>query len=193
MSEGVVEAVEKSFKELVIKKPYRSVTVKEICEGAFISRRTFYSNFIDKRAVIAYLFRRDAIEPVKRVLELLPADEARNIAPIVIARFYQGVHDNQEFYSALARPMRNVDATFVRVVCRAMESLLNDIVRRYGSPVDQQKHDFVVEYHASAQAMFLDRWIYEGYEMSPERLGEIQAPIIVPSIEMLVRESGELL
>lgn len=42
----VIRAIEDSFRGLLRNKRYRSVTVKDICEQAHISRKTFYANSI---------------------------------------------------------------------------------------------------------------------------------------------------
>ena len=183
----VVDSVEESFKALVMQnKPYRSITVKEICEGAFISRRTFYANFVDKRAVVAYLLRRDAIYPVKRALELLSVDEAITLAPDLIARFYQGIYDNREFYSCLVKPMRHVDTTFNRVVVRGVSKLIVDGVLRYNPDADKRLLEYTADYHADAVALMLEKWIYENYETPLKRMVENQATILVSNLQTFV-------
>lgn len=183
----VIDAVESSFKALVMdNKPYRSITVKEICEGAFISRRTFYANFVDKRAVVAYMFRRDAVYPVKRVLELLSGDEIVAMAPDVISRFYQGVYDNKDFYSSLVKPMRHVDTTFARVVVRAVSKLINEGILNYNPDVDKKLAQFTANYHADAVALLLERWIYENYETPLKQIAENQASILIPNLSTFI-------
>ena len=183
----VVDSIEKSFADLVMSgKTYRSITVKEICEGAFVSRRTFYANFVDKRAVVAYILRRDAVYPVKRVIELLSADEVEAMYSDVIGRFYQGIFDNREFYSSLAKPMRHVDTTFSRVVVRAVSKLIEDGVTRYNRDVDKKLLAYTAAYHANAVALTIERWIYENYETPLKQMVEYQATILMPNLKSLL-------
>lgn len=183
----VVDAVEKSFRAIVLEnKPYRSITVKEICEGAYISRRTFYANFVDKRAVVAYLFRCDAVNPVKRVLELVSVDEALGMAPDIIARFYQGIYDDREFWSALVKPMRWIDSTFERVVVRAVSKMLEDGIMKANPNANKALVSYSAEYHANALALMLEKWIYENYETPVEHMASRQASVLVPNLMSLL-------
>ena len=186
----VVESIEASFKALIAHKPYRSVTVKEICEGAFISRRTFYANFVDKRAIIAYMLRRDAIDPVSRALELLSPDEMREIAPVVLERFYQGVFENREFYGSLVRPMVGNDPTFELVVARGVNGALKKLVMKY-KPQMSESDKQVLYYHAAGWSVFLEKWIYDGCIDPPDELGVLHAGILVPSLEGLIGDIAE--
>lgn len=36
---GISEATERAFRELIAEKPYRSITVSDICERAHLSRK----------------------------------------------------------------------------------------------------------------------------------------------------------
>lgn len=188
---GVIESVTAIFKGLVAVKPYRSITVKEICEGAFISRRTFYANFIDKRAIVAYLFREDAVKPVERALELLSVDEARELAPVIIARFYQGLLDERDYYCSLVKPMAGVDATFELVVARALKKFIELQVRRFNPQVDKRELDDLAYYHAGGSALFLERWICNGCVQAPDELGKLHAEIIASSLGPLLRGKPE--
>lgn len=181
----VVDAIEKSFKELVAIKPFRSVTVKDICEGAYISRRTFYANFVDKRAVIAYLFRRDAVDSMRRVLELLSADEAMGIAPVILERFYGGIYENRDFYTNLVKPMCGVDSTFELVVARALRKVIEEYVAKQRPSIDSRQLYIGAYYHASAQAILLEKWIHDNYDPPAEQLAGYQAEIIGPSLAQL--------
>ena len=185
----VIDAIEKSFKNEIALKPFRSVTVKDICEGAFISRRTFYANFVDKRAVVAYLIRRDAIEPMSRALELLSAEETLGIAPAILESFYGGIYDNADFYSALVKPMCGVDPTFELVVARALRKVVEEgLLRHCPSGItanDKKQLHFGAYYHAAAQAIVVEKWIYDNFDPPVQQMAEYQARIIAPSLAQL--------
>ena len=183
---AVIESVISSFGALVAEKPYKSITVKEICEGAFISRRTFYTNFVDKRAIIAYILRRDAVVPASRAVELLGPDELKEIAPLVLSRFYQGIFDNRTFYMNLVKPMAGVDPTFELVAARAVSGTLTKLVKRLNPQVDEKALTGTVYYHAAGGAIFLERWIYDGCTVPVDDIGKLLARIIVPSFESLM-------
>ena len=178
---SIVDSIEASFKTLVLQKPYRSITVKEICEDAFISRRTFYANFVDKRAIVAYLVRRDVVDPVMRALDLLAPNELREMAPIVLGRSYECIRENAEFYTSLVRPMVGNDSTFELVMARAVCGSLKKLVSKHG--VLDGRGEKALYYHAAGWAILVEKWIYDGYDMSADELGSLQAELLVPVLE----------
>lgn len=176
----VVTEIEESFKRLVKTQRLRSITVKDICAGAHVSRNTFYANFIDKRAVLAKLFRVDAIEPIQRINALLSPDEAMQIAPAIIGRFYQGIYENGDFYADLVPATGPEDNTFVLIVARAVNGLAVQSARAAGFRGTDQELRMAAYYHASAQAVSLTDWIAKRYDTPIEDIAELQAQMIVP-------------
>ena len=186
----VVESVETSFKALAAQKPYRSITVKEICEGAFISRRTFYANFVDKRAVVAYLFRRDALDPALRALELLGVDEALELAPIILTRFHQGVFENRDFYTDLVKPMAGNDPTFELVVARAVGMAFKKLVLKCSPNANAAQLDTIAYYHSAGWSISLEKWICDGFTIPPEEMGSLLAHMLMPALAPLVKDGA---
>ena len=185
---SVVDSVEASFKNLIATKPYRSVAVKDICEGAYISRRTFYANFADKRALVDYLLDRDAIEPVRQVIERLSLEEALPLAPALVGRFYQGIYDNRDYYASLVKPMFKIDTTFAQVVLRATSKMISQSILCYNPYIDEGRLNIAAQYHGAAQAFTLEEWIFCNYEMPLEELAATQSSLITSSLCPLVME-----
>ena len=52
-SRGTKHRLRAAFSELVLKRPYESITVREIATGANVSRSTFYEHFSDKDGLLA--------------------------------------------------------------------------------------------------------------------------------------------
>lgn len=175
----IVDAIEASFKELVKSRVYRSITVKDICADAHVSRNTFYTNFRDKRAILAHLFDRDCIAPIERVNELLTPEQAVKVAPSIVAKLYEGVQADQEFYSNLVPPMCGNDATFEMVVARASYNLILKSVGEDtfdGTEVERRASAY---YYASAQALFLEKWIADRFRLPIETISELQASMLI--------------
>ena len=57
-------AIELAFREIVAEKRFRSITVKEICERAGVSRKVFYVHFDSKDDIVDKVFKRDVLQPV---------------------------------------------------------------------------------------------------------------------------------
>lgn len=52
---------------LLNKKSYHSITVKDICEKAMISKLCFYNNFLNKDDLMVYIFKRATDESLNQV------------------------------------------------------------------------------------------------------------------------------
>lgn len=52
---------------LLNKKSYHSITVKDICEKAMISKLCFYNNFVNKDDLMIYIFKRETDEKLNEV------------------------------------------------------------------------------------------------------------------------------
>ena len=72
-----MQDIVRSTFELMKQKPYRDITVKEICDGAAVTRRTFYRIFQSKEAVIEGRFDM-MFWQLKQTLELSNTN-ARNV------------------------------------------------------------------------------------------------------------------
>ena len=182
--DNVVNSIETSFKELVSRKQYRGITVKEICESAFVSRRTFYEKFENKQAIVDSLFYQHAANVLTSSMDLVMPEELRDIAPAIFTRFYLGIFDEREYYSNLVRPMIWTDSTFQHVVTNAFYRALSRFLEscRPLVPLDS-KHLY---YHAAGWANILQGWIITDYDVSPEQMGGVQSDILVPALEKLV-------
>ena len=54
-----------SLKGLVTKIPFEKITIKQIADGAGVIRVTFYNHFQDKYDLLAWIVRREILDPVR--------------------------------------------------------------------------------------------------------------------------------
>ena len=116
----VVRAVEQSFRELLCDKRYKSVTAKDICERAHVSRKTFYANLRDKEDIVAYIFKRDVIQPLHHINAVFTREEAKSMTPTIQTKIYQPICNDCEYYRNLVASMKGHDDTFIRVATNAI-------------------------------------------------------------------------
>lgn len=168
---GASEAIESSFKKLVMRYPYAKITVAEICREAHLSRKTFYVNFQDKEAIVASIFERGAIDPIRTLNATLTQEQARSIALMYTENLYSYFESEKGYYQRLVGPMFGQDDTFIRVVTRSLFALNQDILRQF--EIDDLEREYVCYFFASSQAMFCQKWIADGMPIPPRRLAEI--------------------
>lgn len=169
---GAREAFERCFRELVMEKPYQKITVTEICRKAHLSRKTFYDNFQDKEEILQAIFEDDVVKPVRTMNTLLSVRQSRNLQGIYMQNVYAPIYEDKEFYQKLIRPMKGVDDTFVRVVTHSLEQLNLEIMgdSEISSGLERE---YVAYYFASSQAMFMQKWIFDGMLFTPQELGTL--------------------
>lgn len=171
----VVRAIEQSFRELLRDKRYKSVTVKDICERAHVSRKTFYANFRDKEDVISYIFRRDVIQPLHHINAVFTVDEAKNMTPTIQTKIYQPIFDDREYYWNLVVSMKGHDDTFIRVATNAIYEFDREVLEKIDFKGDEQHADYISYFYASSQAMLMQKWICDNFVLSVDELSRLYA------------------
>ena len=176
---GVKERVEESFRELLEGKPYKKITVGEICDGAGIARKTFYAHFKDKEDVIDFIFRRDIVDPQREMHRLLPKAYSHENPQLFIERIYEFVLRDRDFYYRLVGPLRGVDDTFLRVATWAIYDLDMEILGEGYLETDWEL-DYAAYFFGSSQAMLIQKWISDGMEVPPSELARLCTRLAIP-------------
>ncbi len=165
-------AIEAAFRELVLQMPYAKITVTEICRNANLSRKTFYDNFQDKEGVLQAIFEDDVVKPILTMNTLLTSKQSRDMMGVYMQNIYVPIYEDKEFYRRLVRPMKGVDDTFIRVVTNSLVELNMAIMKGAAISSDLER-EYVAYYFASSQAMFIQKWIFDGMPFTPQELGSL--------------------
>ena len=156
---GAKEAFERTFRQLIMTMPYSKITVTELCRKAHLSRKTFYSTFQDKEAVLESIFVEDVVVPIREMNRLLSVEQRRQLTNVLMENVYTRIWDDKEFYQALVRPMKGVDDTFIRVVTH--------------SSTKGCEAEYVSYFFAASQAMLVQKWIFDGFPLEPKELAAL--------------------
>ncbi|WP_251554949.1 TetR/AcrR family transcriptional regulator [Neobacillus muris] len=166
------------FTELMEKKGFEAVTVRDITESAKINRGTFYLHYQDKYDLLekseAEIF--SGIEEI--VQEITPEDALsftnQNQPFPVIVKLFEYFKDNAPFLKALLGPKG--DPGFQVKLKEMMKSLMH---RFLISKLDEEgimvPIDFLLSYICSAHVGVIQYWLETGMEKSPQELTLILA------------------
>jgi AcrR family transcriptional regulator len=171
----VVRAIERSFRDLLCDKRYRSITVKDICARAHISRKTFYANFRDKEDIVSYVFTRDVIQPLHHINAVFTHEEAQRMTPTIQTKIYQPIYDDREYYRNLVVAMKGHDDTFIRVATNAIYEFDRETLDALGFSGGEQLADYISYFYASSQAMLMQKWICDNFALSVAELSKLYA------------------
>lgn len=166
-------AIERAFRALVQEKPYRSISVSDICERARLSRKSFYANFHTKEDIVSRIFIDDSVRPLRDINKLFSQNQGRELYRLIYQKIYERPYENRGFYQALIGPMKGSDDTFIRVATEAIYDFNMDLLSSRSTVMDPRKMDYVAYFFASSQAMLMQKWIYDGFIYTPEELAAL--------------------
>ena len=123
-----------SLETLLEKKNYDDITIKEICEGALVSKLTFYNNSYDKNELLKFMFTRRVKELSIKINSLFPTKKSGNevykdVIKIIIHYFYE----NKEKFKKMVENDRsyvmfwNIN-TFVNELSPLIAPIYNNLV-----------------------------------------------------------------
>jgi AcrR family transcriptional regulator len=160
------ESIRISFKELLGKRPFDKITVSNICEKAHVSRKTFYVNYMDKRAVLEQLFFIDVLEPLSDLQKLLPVGDLKSSPMLLCERMYQSIYDNRAYYENFIR--LNGHHLFIEVVTTQISRMNMKVLNSY--KLNQTEQEYMAYFFGAAQAMLLSKWITDKMTVSPHQM-----------------------
>ena len=173
----VKDAIENSFRDLLKSRRYKSISVKDICEEAHISRKTFYSVFRDKEDIVTYIFKRDVIGPLHQINSIFTLSEAGAMTGTIQQKIYKRIFDDGAFYRDLVSSMKGRDDTFIRVVTNSLYDFNMSVLKRTGHIVDETHADYVAYYFSSSQAMIMQKWIFDNYVIPVDEFARLYTSI----------------
>lgn len=181
MATPASESAEQAFKELVQEKPYKKITVSEICKRAKISRKAFYANYSDKEAIVNSLFHQHVLQPISDLHRLLNRETHESMARTFNLQMYENIYAEREYYMSLVGPMRGNDDTFLRVVTWAVYNYNMGHLPTLAEPSADWKLDYIAYFFASSQAMLLQKWISDKMLIPPKELTDLYCSMTMPS------------
>ena len=167
---GVEELIESSFRKLLVSLPYQKITVSLICEDTGIARRTFYSHFDNKEAILSAIFDRDIIRTQTSMRDILPDQVRKDNALLFMSKLYEAILEDGDFYYKLVGPLKGKDDTFLRVATNSIYRLACQVFDGSSQHTSEQERDYAAYFFASSQAMLMQKWISEKMVVPPEVL-----------------------
>jgi len=164
------EALTKSFRELIIDKPYRDVTVVDICRNANVSRRQFYICFKDKLDVFEKVIDEDFLMPARDLDKMLSSSLLKSSPYFLTERIYHIFIDNHDFYERLiAYPDSRLlfIETATECLMRLNNKLLSDLF------VDKGELEYVSYFISSSHVMLWVKWIRDDMTPSPQEMAQL--------------------
>lgn len=163
----VQEWMTKALIELMKEHSYDSITVKQICEKAGVSRMTYYRNYVSKD---------DIFSSYSGYLTQLLAEEMRKHSAFTAKSYwsllFSFIYENREFISTLVNSGKG--ETILDIMNTNLESIMGD------------EHKFAALISAGGFYNMMLSWAKGGFSESPERLAEIMCRMMNPIFTEMV-------
>ena len=177
------EQIAKSLKELMLKKPFEKITVKEITDGAHVIRPTFYNHFSDKYEVLEWIFLHEVIEPGRALVE---TGMAKEYVRFVLAK----MKNDRAFYMEAAKIkgqnsfediMRNI---FQNMYCHYFVMWMNSahLKTQWLTPVRISK------FYAFETVFLINEWIEDNMAESPEDIARVFSIAGIDTFNNIIKE-----
>jgi AcrR family transcriptional regulator len=169
-----------AFMQLIEEKPYRKITVTDICDQAGFARKTFYAHYETKEDIITEcldnLLDVSFYKPFKDLEEFPPITEAdRGILKLIVmwqenAHFFRFLAENGLNDLLLNKYKEKLDKIQLDVINPAMS------INPQNTPMD-----YFYIYMANAQIAILQHWVEKDLRISPEDIGRILKTLTGPN------------
>jgi len=152
--------------KLLQTKPYRRITVSQVCDSAGVSRPTFYKNFDSMDAVVRY-----------RLLQLKKNYQRSHSRPgdirAHLVDFYAFVRSNPEIDLLLTKGK----------LFSAFEDILREEYQAHQADIKGQAPDctaleYLPGYLSATVVSLLRKWVESGYRQTPEQMGELTSKLV---------------
>lgn len=153
-----------SLIELMDKKPYSKITLKEISENADLTRQTLYRNFSTKEDILEYYvdgFYNDFIKIISAKNNITLYD--------LLITYFEYWYKNREFVKKLID--NNVYSTLLHLHLKYISSMATN--EKFEKLTFISNDDYFNHFSAGGLWFALKKWIEDGTEKTPEEMTNV--------------------
>lgn len=177
-----IDAIQKTFEEMICEMDYDQITVKELCERARINKKTFYRYYNVLDDLLAELQEILTREYLERIADYRIPEELDKI--------------NREFflYSAekgLAYEKITCSGSYNYIRNKMMKSVMSSTwgKNNWLQSLDPAKQNILLGFIQSASVEMYRRWVEDGKKISLEEIIEISSQLLCSGVNGFVRHN----
>ena len=193
------EKISASFRDLIVNKcvPYEKVAVYQICDQAMVSRKTFYVHFKSKADLVDHIVYENIIAPLINMDDAAVAlmknpSMASYLPEAVNEMVYKELSNDSEFYTRLCCKAGTLDSPLVESLIKNIQELNLRMLDKIGYDGPDWMKDYISYFHASGNAVLIQRWMRRGMKESPEELAQLFNQMSTPHWLKLANMSQNL-
>lgn len=173
-----------AFRELVLEKDFKKISVSDIVERADVGRATFYAHFEDKEALHTFIFQKLIAELEAQIEEILANEDAGPYQSLVpsLALFRIGEEKHRWFKMYGEDPGIGL-TMLVKPLVERLEAQL--AATGSSDQIDEIPTHMVAKYLTSALIALLTDWVLADMPESPETMDSIYQSLAEPTLKRL--------
>lgn len=159
--------IQTTAKEMLMTDTKR-FTIQALCQQLNISRKTFYKYYQDKYDLIHSMIHDDLFITLSELsqLENLTTDDSITL----LYSFYSKIYDNRDFYTRLNQ-ISGDEGLFVKFIYE--ENVKLNQILFDSMTMDDVEREYHIHFAASAGASLIEKWIRDGFILSPRQISKI--------------------
>ena len=158
--EKTKERIAAAFKQLMIQRPFDSITITDITDACGLNRLTFYYHFQDKYDLMNWIFYKDVIEPVRGSVDVENwPDRLYNALKVL--------RDDGDYYCSSVSYDR---VELRRYIYDVSSEIMTEVIRDITKNTDAEKEDidFFTAFFSHGLSGILFDWIQRGMVEDPK-------------------------
>lgn len=164
--DSVEQALKSALRELILSKPYKKISIGDICAEANVSKATLYKKYASKDALLVQILLDDICEPITATRCTIPTASFRNEAHSIIDFVqFSNILDNAEFYR---RVVKESPVLFFYELTKALAEINRGLLSAYD--IDPVEKDFMAFHFAANHTLLIAKWIHEDMSVDPREL-----------------------
>ncbi len=166
--------------DLMERRPYDEISIKDICLNADLSRQTFYNYFESKEELFRYLLRSTYEDKLNSIDEIPSSKEA-------ISTFVNTTKENSRLVSVIVK--NNLGNIVSDEIFKSITRFLNRFIPNFENQPDFAYHVVLL---SGALTHFMTYYARNNSEMSEEKMTHILETFLSGKIFRLLRASKYL-
>lgn len=191
---NTAQIMDEALIELLEKKDFEYITVKELCEKAGVNRSTFYLHYESMNDLLEETmemtnkaYERSFPFSHKEVQERIKNADIEDlifINPEYLIPYLKFVQSNKRIFMAAGRNPRNMKVQDrFGAICK---DILVPIYKRFNIP--EKEHEYLIDFYIQGTHSIVDRWIHNDCRETAEELMDIIIRCVRPEIPKTLKE-----
>ncbi|MGI6563207.1 MAG: TetR/AcrR family transcriptional regulator [Clostridia bacterium] len=178
-----VRHTKKRLKECLIallkKKPYSSITVKELCDLADVNRGTFYYHYTDIFDMIKKV-EEEFFNEFYELIDPIKAPFFQEADPYyILTKVFAFFDKNHEWCQIMLGP--NGDMAFLQRVKKLVDEKCSSIWKEVGLSLSPEEYELFNSFIINGYIGLLETWLKTGRKQQPKEMAGFVTKIIGPT------------